>query len=244
MTRVPSKTNSIVLAVIVNGLCACLASAQSSINCDTFNISDNTTILECSNYFNYFENQIDSFPKLIGYELDETLGIELPIGINEKIWVILEKDHLNSDTVKISYIHDQRVFQSGMLVKGLASGKFTGEFLGEAYSAEFQKGQLNGEYKRTNESGDVYVVNYQEGKLEGPLYEINAAGITTHYCNYKNNLPDGPELRIYDDGRLDYYFYHVNGVLEDGTYRRFDGDGNQILILKVENGKVVYKKED
>lgn len=244
MTGELSKTNNLFITFIIVGLCRCFTNAQTVIRCDTFNINEGTTILECPNFFNYFTNTIDSFPRLIGYEWDETLGMELPIGAVEKILVVLEKSHMDSDTVKVSYLHNQSVFLSGMLIKGAASGKFTGGFYGDSYSAVFKEGQLNGEYRIAYKSGSVYVENYQEGKLEGPTYEVNAAGITTYYCNYKNNLPDGPELRIYDDGRLDYYFYHVNGVLEDGTYRRFDGDGNQIGILKVENGKVIFRKED
>ena len=244
MTKGRLKINRIVFVAFLNGFCACFTNAQTAISCDTLSVSDNMIILECSSFFNYFENEIDSFPNLIGYKVDDTLGVEIPIGEIEKILVIFEKKHLNSDTVKVSYFHDQKVFLSGLLIKGMASGRFTGEFHGDTYSAVFQNGQLNGEFKIEFNYGNVYVETYLNGKLEGPIYEINAAGITTHYCNYKNGLPDGPELRIYDDGRLDYYFYHVNGVLEDGVYRRFDGSGNQIELIKVENGKVIFRKKD
>lgn len=221
-----------------------LLKSQDLINCDTLYKDRNSVILRCEKFFNYVKGDIDSFQIKNGFIFDTFLGMEIPEYVNDPITAVIEISDNNKDLANIAYLRHSQIFLKGQLENGLPEGMFVLELGLDTHTAFFSAGLLHGEKKTKFGSGEISVELYQGGKLEGPTYTTNERGVTTYFCNYENGLPSGIEYQNYDNGRLEYYLYHVKGKLEDGLYRRFDPQGKVVGVMRVEGGRVIEKFED
>jgi antitoxin component YwqK of YwqJK toxin-antitoxin module len=80
------------------------------------------------------------------------------------------------------------------------------------------------------------IQRFENGIADGPFIETSKNKIV-YFCNYKSGYKNGAEYQLFDTGELEWCLANEKGKVKDGTYYRFNVEGNVIEQIKVKNGK-------
>ena len=210
--------------------------------CDTTMLNAGMVVSSCDRFFNFFENSVDSIAVFDSYEYDTIYDANMAVYKKKEVTIFIQPICNGCDSLRIIYFYKGIPFLQGNLLDGKAEGAFEWQYSDDLIIATFHKGKLHGKKTIFLKNGKKIVENYKDGILEGDSFKVDAFNKYLYYCHYKNGNKDGLEYGLHENGMLNFVNSYNAGVLLDGVYNKYDGNGKLYLQLSIKDGRVI--KED
>jgi len=107
----------------------------------------------------------------------------------------------------------------------------------------WKNGKLDGQVTSYYPGGEISeITEWRDGVKNGPWIQYFENGEKKTTCSYNSGLKDGPYLTFYPDGSTELEG-SFTGDLFNGTWKYFNEEGELVLTLKYDNGKILNKDD-